>query len=77
MLLCLWASAGKNTGVGDHVFLRGIFLTQALNPHVLHFLHWQMGSLPLVPLVKPEGVLAMPINYVRGAILCCLAAVGG
>ena len=27
-LLCLWNSPGKNTGVGSHVLLQGIFLTQ-------------------------------------------------
>ena len=41
----------KNTGVGCHLLLQGIFLTQRLN---LHLLHWQMGSLPLVPSVKPR-----------------------
>ena len=30
-------------------FSRGIFLTQGSNPHLLRLLHWQMGSLPLVP----------------------------
>ena len=29
------ASAGKNTGVGSHGLLQGIFLTQGLNPHLL------------------------------------------
>ena len=28
---------------------RGIFLTQGLNLHLLRLLHWQVGSLPLVP----------------------------
>ena len=31
-LLCLWDSPGKNTGVGCHAFLQGIFPTQGLNP---------------------------------------------
>ena len=26
--------------------LQGIFLTQGLNPHLLHLLHWQVDSLP-------------------------------
>ena len=30
-----------------------IFLTQGLNPCLLCILHWQMGSLPLVPPGKP------------------------
>ena len=29
-----------------HFLLQGIFLTQRLNPHLLHLLHWQTGSLP-------------------------------
>ena len=39
---------GKNTGVGCHALLQGIFLTQRWNPHLLRLLHWQAGSLPLV-----------------------------
>ena len=31
-LLCSWNSLGKNTGVGCHSLLQGIFLTQGLNP---------------------------------------------
>ena len=46
-------SPGKNTGVGCHALLQGIFLTKGLNPHLLHVLHWQVGSLPLVPSGKP------------------------
>ena len=35
-LLCLWDPPGKNTGVGSHFLLQGIFLTQGLNPGLLH-----------------------------------------
>ena len=35
-LLCLWDSSGKNTGVGCHALLQGIFLTQGLNSGLLH-----------------------------------------
>ena len=35
---------GKNTGMGCHFFLQGIFLIQGLNPSLLH---WQADSLPL------------------------------
>ena len=31
-LLCPWDSPGKNTGVGSHFLLQGIFLTQGSNP---------------------------------------------
>ena len=47
--LCLWDSLGKNTGVGCHVLLHGIFPTQGSNLGFLHLLHWQVGSLPPVP----------------------------
>ena len=45
----LWASPGKNTGVGCHALLQGIFPTQGANPCLLCLLHWQVGSLPLAP----------------------------
>ena len=38
-LLCPWDSPGKNTGVGCHFLLQGIFLTQGSNLCLLHFLH--------------------------------------
>ena len=38
-LFCPWDSPGKNTGVGCHALLWGIFLTQGLNLHLLWPLH--------------------------------------
>ena len=38
-LLCSWNSPGKDTGVGWHALLQGIFPTQGLNPHLLHLQH--------------------------------------
>ena len=35
-LLCPWKLSGKNTGVGCHLLLQGIFLTQGLNLRLLH-----------------------------------------
>ena len=35
-LLCPWNSPGKNTGVGSHSLLQGIFPTQRQNPGLLH-----------------------------------------
>ena len=35
-LLCPWDSPGKNTGVGCHFPLQGIFPTQGSNPGLLH-----------------------------------------
>ena len=51
-LLCPWDSPGKNTGVGCHALLHGIFLTHGPNPGVLCLLHWQVGSWPPAPLGK-------------------------
>ena len=50
-LLCPWNSPGKNTGVGYHALLQGIFPIQGLNPGLLH---WQAGSLQPVPPGKPK-----------------------
>ncbi|XP_069426855.1 cilia- and flagella-associated protein 119 isoform X1 [Ovis canadensis] len=44
-------SPGKNTGVGCHAFLQGIFPTQGSNPCLLH---WQVGSSPLESPGKPH-----------------------
>ena len=38
---------------GLHALLQGIFPTQGSNPHLLHLLHCQAGSLPLAPPGKP------------------------
>ena len=52
-LLCSWDFfPGKNTGVGCHFLLQGIFLTQESNPHLPYLLHcrkilykhWAMGK---------------------------------
>ena len=48
--LCPWDFPGKNTGVGCHFLLQRIFPTQGSNPCLLCLLHWQVDSLPLVPL---------------------------
>ena len=49
-LLCPWDFPGKNTGMGYHTLLQGIFPTQGLNPRLLH---WQVDSLPLTQLQSP------------------------
>ena len=38
-LLCPWDFPGKDTGVGCHFILQGIFPTQRSNPHLLRLLH--------------------------------------
>ena len=47
--LCAWGSPGKNTGVGCHVLLQGISLSRDWTCISYVYLHWQVGSLPLVP----------------------------
>jgi len=50
--LCPWDSPGKNTGVGYHALLQGLFLTQGLNPslspalQVVLYHYCQLGSQP-------------------------------
>ena len=56
--LCPWDFPGKNTGVGCHFLLHGIFPTRGSNPRLLSLLRWQVGSLPLVPPGKPCIILA-------------------
>ena len=48
-------SPGRNPGLGGHVRLQGVFLAQGSNRHPPRLLHWQVGSLPLVPPGKPRG----------------------
>ena len=43
-VLCPWDFPGKNTGVGSHILLQGIFLTQGLNQRFLCLLHRQVDS---------------------------------
>ena len=49
-----WDFWVKNTGVGCHFLLRGIFLTQGSNLHLLFLLQWQVDSLPTAPSGKPH-----------------------
>ena len=52
-------SPGKNTRVGFHSLLQGIFLTKGLNSDLLCLLQWQVDSLPLSPLGIPYRCPAM------------------
>ena len=61
-LLCPWDFPGKNTGMGCHFLLQGIFSSQGLNSCLLRLLHWQAGSLPLESPGKPH--LKMMITWV-------------
>ena len=59
-LLCPWDSPGKNTGVGCHSFIRGIFPTQRLNLGLLYCRQILYG---LSHTVRKIQSVAMDINY--------------
>ena len=64
-LLCPWDSPGKNTGVGCHSLLQGIFLTQGPNPSFLHcrqilYCLSHQGSLTLRHLSSLAGKNGIP-----------------
>ena len=59
MILCPWDFPGKNTGVGCHFLLQGIFQTQGSNPCLLH---WQVNSFPLSHHGSPESAIHIPIS---------------
>ena len=50
--LCPWDSPGKNPGAGCHFLLQG-FSRQGSNLRLLHLLHGQASSLPLLHLGSP------------------------
>ena len=64
-LLCPWDSPGKNTGMGCHALLRGIFPTQGSNLCLQHLPALQAGSLALTPPGKPINSITSDkgINY--------------
>ena len=58
-LLCPWDSPGKNTEVGFPSPSPRDLPDPGINPHLLHVLHWQAASLPLVPSGKPRVNLTL------------------
>ena len=65
-LLCLWDSPDKNTGMGFHALLQGIFSTQGSNPHLLHLLYWQrrfFTTSAIWEALMKEYYLAIKSNY--------------
>ena len=67
--LCPWDFPGKNTRVGCHFLLQGIFPIQGLNPSPLH---WQMDSLLLSHQGSPkrsvngQQILDEPLSGKKG-----------
>ena len=60
-LLCPWDSPGKNTGVGCHILLQGIFLNQGSNPRLML---WQVGSLPSILMPSYCTLRISPTLYI-------------
>ena len=67
-LLCSWDSSGKNSGVGCHSLLQGIFWTQGSNLGILHCKqirhHLSHQGSPACLYISPN---LRPLPY-----LCCL-----
>ena len=57
-------SPGKNTGLGCHALLQGIFPTQGSN---LGLLHWHMDSLPSEPPGKSLYTEVGSLSLLRGS----------
>ena len=66
---CPWNSPSKNTGVGSHSLLQGIFLTQGSNPGLLHcrqilYCLSHQGRLHGVGMQKQvEALLSVPLSH--------------
>ena len=70
-LLCPEDFSVRNTGMGCHFFLQGIFLTQGSSPHLLNLLHWQVYSLPLHHLGSPYTVCVCVCARVCVCVCVC------
>ena len=60
-LLCPWDFSGKNTGVGCHFLLQGVFPTQGSHLHLLCLLHCRQILYMLSPWGSPYWSSAIPI----------------
>ena len=67
-------SPAKNTGVGCHFLLQGIFPTRRSNSHHLHLLHWQADSLPLSHMGSPSISDFWPKQLCKNKFLLSSAA---
>ena len=72
-LLCPWDSPGKNTGVGCHFLLQGIFPTQESNTGLPHCRQTQADTLTSEPPGSPDWVIWVVSNSVTPWTLACQA----
>ena len=61
-LFCPWDLPGKNTGVGCHFLLQGVFLTQGSNPCLPH---WQADSLQLSYQASLDGLCIRDTKFIK------------
>ena len=80
-LLCPWDFPGKNTGVGCHALLQGIFLTQGSNPSLLlagrFFTFWATREAPTKAEseaihLTSQGIPRKPPESIRRSAMCSL-----
>ena len=57
--------------MGGHALLQGIFPTQGSNLCLFRLLHWQVGSLPLVPPGKPLALVAAAAKLLQSCPTLC------
>ena len=67
-ILCPWESPGKNTGVGCHALLQGIFPTQGSNPDLPHC-RWILYHLS--PQGSPRILEWLAYPFTRGTSRPC------
>ena len=58
----------KNTGVDCHFLLQGTFPTQGCKLHLLHLLHWQADSLPLIHLEASSYTTFSSVQFSRSVV---------
>ena len=78
MIPIIWNSPGKNTGVGSHYLLQGIFLPQGLKPGLLHcrqiLYHMSHQGRPLNNLTFISPVSAQLLSRVQLFVTPWMAA---
>ena len=67
-------SPGKNTGVGCHALLQGIFPTQGLNPGLPHY---RQIFLPSEPPGKPKNTGVGTLSLLQGIFLIQESCIAG
>jgi len=80
-LLCPWDFPGKNAGVDCHFLRQGIFLTQELNPGLLHCRQmtelWGKLNHLLRPLITYPNLLSLLQQITHSCIICSSVSTQG